>query len=158
MSVLRNAHSVQLIGFVGKDAEMRYTPGGQAVTTFNIATTKKWDSNEGEKKEQTIWWKVTAWGAKAEIANNYFKKGTQLFIEGSMNVDPVTGSPRIWTAQDGTPRVNLELTMNEFRFLDRKGNSGGDTDHSAAPSPADVGSNTPGDFVPEAPPEDDIPF
>ena len=118
-------HRVTIIGNLGRDPEMRYTPSGQQVTSFSVATTEKWSGQDGQAQERTIWWRVSAWGKLAEVCNEYLKKGRQVFVEGSMVVDPKTGEPRIWTKQDGTPHASLELRALTVKFLGGRGDSGG---------------------------------
>ena len=110
-------HTIIIAGHVGKDAEMRYTPKGQAVTSFTVAVNENFTDSNGEKAKRTIWYKVTAWGKLAETCNEYIKKGDAVLVEGRINADPVTGSPRIWTAKDGTPHTALEVTASTVRFL-----------------------------------------
>lgn len=140
-------HTLILVGNLGRDPEMRYTPSGQPVTSFSVATSRKYTNNAGQQIEETIWFKVTAWGKTAEICNQYLKKGSKVLVEGTLKGDPNTGSPRIWTKQDGTPGASFELTANVVRFLSSKGEGG------QASAPSEAGG---GNFV--GAPEDDIPF
>ena len=110
-------HITILVGNAGRDAEMRYTPSGQPVTDFSVAVNEHYTDSGGKKAKRTIWYKVTAWGKLAETCNEYVKKGDAVLVEGRINADPVTGSPRIWTAKDGTPHTALELTASTVRFL-----------------------------------------
>jgi len=141
---------VTIIGNLGGDPEMRYMPDGTPVTSFSVATNRKWKNSDGSQGEETIWFRVSAWRRLAETTNQYLSKGRQVFVEGRLTADRATGGPRIWTANDGTPRASFEITALEVKFL-----SGG------APS-GDMGTATaatPGESA--APPvadEDDIPF
>ena len=122
---------------------MRYTADGTPVTSFSVATSERWtDRTSGERRERTTWWRVSAWGKQAETCNEYLSKGRQVLVEGTINVDPETGGPRIWTAQDGQPRASLELNAQNVRFLGGRGESTG-----AADAPGDMPSS-----------EDDLPF
>lgn len=153
MSMSRNSHNIQIIGNLGKDPEMRYTPSGQPVTSFSVATSSRWKTEAGEQREQTVWWKITAWGKQAELCNEYLKKGAKVYLEGNIKVDPVTNEPHIWTSQEGTPRATLEVTLQEIKFLDKKGEGAGQvSDPGPGEPPPPGGSSSP------VPPEDDIPF
>jgi len=139
-------HTIIIVGNLGKDPEMRYTPSGQAVTSFSVATNRKYTSSNGEQVNETIWFRVSAWGKTAEICNQYLKKGSKVLVEGRLTPDKNTGGPRIWQKQDGTSGASFEVTAGTVRFLTSRGE--GD---SGGGMPADAG-----DF--SAPAEDDIPF
>jgi len=108
---------VIIIGRLGQDPEMRYTPSGQPVTTFSVATDYRWTDQEGQQQKRTTWFRVTAWRKLAETCNQYLVKGQQVLVEGRMNPDPETGRPKIWTRQDGTYGASYELIANTVRFL-----------------------------------------
>ena len=116
-----------LVGNLGRDPEMRYSPSGQAVTNFSIATSEKWTDAQGQAQERTIWWRISAWGKLAETCNQYLRKGKQVFIEGRMNGDPKTGGPRVFQRQDGTSGASFEVTAFTVKFLGTRGDgqSGG---------------------------------
>jgi single-strand DNA-binding protein len=140
-------HTIIIVGNVGKDPEMRYTPSGQAVTSFSVATNRQYTGNNGEQVKETIWFRVSAWGKQAEICNQYLRKGSKVLIEGRLTPDKETGGPRIWSKQDGTAGASFEVTANTVRFLSsRDENSGGMM----------TGGDMGGGFV--GAPEDDIPF
>jgi single-strand DNA-binding protein len=139
-------HTLILVGNVGKDPEMRYTPSGQPVTSFSVATNRQYTSNNGEQVKETVWFRVTTWGKQAETCNQYVKKGMKVLVEGRLTPDASTGGPRDWTDQSGNSRASFEVTANMVRFLSSKGEvDGGST---AGGEPGFVG----------APSEDDIPF
>lgn len=140
-------HKILITGNLGRDPEMRYTPSGQAVTSFSVAVNETYTNNNGEKIKKTIWFRVTAWGKQAEICNQYLKKGSMVLVEGRMNADPATGGPKIWTKQDGTAGSSFEITAQTVRFLSGRG---GDNDGGPV-----AGS---GVDMAEMPAEDDIPF
>jgi len=120
-------HKVILVGHLGGDPQMRYTQDGTPVTSFSVATKEVWTEREsGEKRERTIWWRVSAWRKQAEICNQYLAKGRLVLVEGTIAADANTGGPRIWTGQDGTARASYELTAQIVRFL------GGKTAEAAA--------------------------
>jgi single-strand DNA-binding protein len=125
---------------------MRYTPSGQAVTNFNVATNRKWTDSSGNQQEETVWFRVSVWGRMAETCNQYLSKGRQVLCEGRLRPDPETGGPRVWTDQNGTPRASYELNAFEVKFLGTRGDSGGYDDSSAG------AQETPGIT------EDEIPF
>lgn len=139
-------HKVILVGNLGRDPEMRYTPSGQAVTNLSVATNRTYTDNAGNQVKQTIWFRVSVWGKQAEASHQYLRKGRQVLVEGRLNPDD-NGNPRIWNAQDGTPRASYELTAETVRFLGGPGDGGG----AAAAS-----SEEPGLGAPES--EDEIPF
>jgi len=145
-------HTLILVGNVGRDPEMRYTPSGQPVTSFSVATSRQYTNNGGETIKETVWFRVTTWGKTAENCNKFLKKGSKVLVEGRLTPDAATGGPRVWTAQDGTPRASFEVTANTVRFLssrnDGDGGGGGGGDFG------DGGGG--GSFV--GAPEDDIPF
>jgi single-strand DNA-binding protein len=137
-------HKVMIVGNLGRDPEMRYTPDGTPVTNFSVATNRRWTGGDGQQKEETVWFRVTAWRRTAEVCNQYLQKGSQVFIEGQLKPDE-NGGPQIWTGNDGIARASFEVTALTVKFLGGRG--GG--------APADM----PGS--PEEPPaegEEEIPF
>jgi len=118
-------HTIIIVGNLGKDPEMRYTPSGQAVTNFNVATNRQYTASDGSPVKETIWFRVSTWGKTAETCNQYLKKGSKVLIEGRLTPDASTGGPRIWNRQDGTPATNYEITANTVRFLSSRGEDEG---------------------------------
>lgn len=114
-------HTVILVGNLGRDPEMRYTPAGQAVTNFSIAVNDDYTNNNGERVKRTIWVRVSAWGKQAENCNQYLKKGSKVLVEGRLTADAATGGPRIWTKQDGTSGTSFEVSAQTVRFLSTRG-------------------------------------
>jgi single-strand DNA-binding protein len=114
-----------LVGRLGRDPEMRYTPTGQAVTSFSVATDRQYTDQSGKPVKETVWFKVTAWGKLAETCNNYLQKGKLVLIEGRLTVDPKTGGPRTWVGQDGAARASYEVTAQTVKFLSAKTEGGG---------------------------------
>src|SRR4030042_228244 len=94
-------HPLIIGGNVGRDPEMRYTPSGQAVTSFSVASNRRYTSSNGEQVNETIWFRISAWGKQAEICNQYVKKGMKVLVEGRLTADQGTGGPRIWSGNDG---------------------------------------------------------
>lgn len=109
-------HKVILVGNLGRDPEMRYTPSGQAVTNLSVATNRTYTDSSGNQVKETVWFRVAVWGKQAESCNQYLRKGRQVLVEGRLAADE-NGNPRIWTAQDGTPRASYEVTAQTVRFL-----------------------------------------
>ncbi len=141
-------HTLIIVGNVGKDPEMRYTPSGQAVTSFSVATNRQYTAGNGEQVKETIWFRVSTWGKTAEVCNQYVKKGSKVLIEGRLTPDKNTGGPRIWTKQDGTSGASFDVTASTVRFLSSRGETG-----EGGPV-----SGSGGMEMAELPPEDDIPF
>jgi single-strand DNA-binding protein len=106
-----------IAGHLGNDPEMRYTPGGSAVTNFSVAANRSWKASDGSKGEETIWFRVAAWGRMAEVCNEYLHKGRPVLVEGRLNPDSETGGPRVWTGRDGQPRASYEVTASTVKFL-----------------------------------------
>src|SRR5512133_131608 len=118
-------HTLILVGNVGRDPEMRYTPSGQPVTSFSVATNRQYTANNGESVKETIWFRVTTWGKQAEVCNQYVKKGSKVLVEGRLTPDANTGGPRVWTAPDGSPRASFEVNASTVRFLSSRGDGEG---------------------------------
>lgn len=123
---------ITLVGRLGRDPEMRYTPGGVAVSSFNMAVdTFKKDPASGQNEKKTAWFRVTVWNKQAETVSQYLKKGRLVLVEGRLEFDAATGGPKIWSRQDGTSGASFEVTANEVKFLER-----GDSDSASAGVPA----------------------
>ena len=101
-------HTIIIVGNLGRDPEMRYTPSGQPVTSFNVATNRTYTGNNGQTVKETIWFKISVWGKQAESCNNYLRKGSKVLIEGRLQADPNSGGPRTFSRQDGTTGANFE--------------------------------------------------
>jgi len=141
-----SVNKVMLIGNLGRDPEIRYTTGGQAVANFTIATTEKYTNKSGEKQEDTEWHRIVAWGRLAEICGEYLSKGRMVYIEGSIKT-------RSWEDKEGNTRYTTEIVARNMQML------GGQGGKSAAPSTPD--EKIPGDFEIEDDSfggDDDIPF
>jgi len=156
-----SVNKVILVGRLGRDPETRFTSGGQAVANFSVATDESYKDRNGERQKRTEWHKIVVWGKQAEIAQQYLKKGSLVFIEGRIQ-------SREWQDKEGQKRTSFEIVANNFRMLGGRGDgmaagasagggssarSGGDDlDHASAPSE---------DFSPASGPEisdEDIPF
>jgi single-strand DNA-binding protein len=149
---MSGVNKVILIGNLGGDPTVRYTPQGTAVANFNIATTERFTNKGGEKEERTEWHRIVAWGKLAEICQQYLKKGKQVYIEGRLQT-------RQWEDQQGQKRQTTEIVANVMQMLGRAGDApagdfgGGSQDFSSqepAPQTANAASTTADD--------DDLPF
>jgi single-strand DNA-binding protein len=112
-----------IVGNLGQDPQLRYTPSGQAVTSFSVATSRRWTTNDGQAQEETVWFRVSVWGKLAETCNQYLSKGRQVMCEGRLTVDRETGGPRVWQDQNGNWRASYEMTAFDVRFLGQRGDS-----------------------------------
>lgn len=113
-----------LVGRLGRDPEMRYTPSGKAVTSFSLATDRRGSDPEGKPTRETVWFRITVWDKQAENVNQYLKKGSMVLVEGRMQADPATGGPRIWTDKEGKARASFEVTASTVRFLSTRAEGG----------------------------------
>ncbi|HEX8733180.1 MAG: single-stranded DNA-binding protein [Chloroflexota bacterium] len=110
-------NKIFIIGNLGRDPELNYTPSGTAVTKFSVADSRRWrDKQSGEQREETTWFNVVAWNQLAETCNQYLHKGSKVFIEGRM-------SSRKYTDKDGNERTAWDVTANDMQMLDPKGQS-----------------------------------
>ena len=107
-----NLNKVMLIGNLTRDPELRYIPSGQGVTTFTVAVNRNYTSQAGEKKEEVSFIRVVVWGRRAEVCNEYLKKGSPVFVEGRLQ-------SRSWEANDGTKRSTIEVVALSVQFLGR---------------------------------------
>lgn len=108
---------VIIVGRLGQDPEMRYTPEGRPVTHFSVATNRIWTDQEGEQQKETAWFRVSAWRRLAETCNQYLVKGQRVLVEGRLRPDPETGGPRVWVGNDGVARASYEITARTVKFL-----------------------------------------
>ncbi len=117
-----------VVGHLGRDPEMRYTPDGTPVTTFSVATTRRWTNAEGQPQEKTTWFRVTAWRKLAETCNQYLSKGRLVLVEGDIDVSA-------WNDKtSGEARATLELQARVVRFLGGRGEKA-EVAEEAAPEP-----------------------
>jgi len=159
-----NLNRVLLIGNLTRDPELRYIPSGQAVTTFSIAVNRNYVSATGEKKEEVSFIRVVVWAKRAEVCNEYLRKGSPVFVEGRLQ-------SRSWEAQDGSKRSTMEVIAQNVQFLSRGSGKGGEETMDAGAAPVDdaifdeskpKGSGVRKGAVPvsskEAKTDEDIPF
>ena len=127
-------HTLILVGNLGNEPTMRYTPNGQPVTTFSVATNRQHNAeNGGGPVKETTWFRVSAWGHQAEICNEFLHKGSKVLVEGRLTPDPDTGGPRIFNRQDGSTGTSFEVTATTVRFLSGKENGEMETPAAGAP-------------------------
>lgn len=147
-----SVNRVFLVGRLGRDPEMRYTSAGQAVCNFSLATDETYRDRNGERQKRTEWHKIVVWGKQAEIAQQYLKKGSLIFIEGRIQ-------SRQWDDKEGQKRTSFEIVANNFRMLGGRGEAPAGT---AAGAPTEVEAPAPAaGEEPAAGPEisdEDIPF
>jgi single-strand DNA-binding protein len=139
---MAGVNKVILVGRLGKDPEVRYTPSGAAVANFSIATSEEWkDKNTGEKQERTEWHRIVAWRRLGEICGEYLHKGSQIYIEGRLQT-------RSWEDRDGNKRYTTEIVAQNMQMLEAAG-KGGRTEPEEGRLPVEE---------PISIPDDDIPF
>jgi len=154
-----SVNKVILVGRLGRDPETRYTGGGQAVANFSVATDESYKDKAGERQKRTEWHKIVVWGRQAEIAQQYLKKGSLIFIEGRIQ-------SREWQDKEGQKRTSFEIVASNFRMLGGRGDGGGGgsygggaklEEHEQAGPADDFGGTAGGHAGPEIS-DEDIPF
>lgn len=144
---------ITLVGNLGRDPEMRYTPNGVPVASFSVATSKRYQSQDGQWQEKTIWFRVTAWRRSAETVSQYLTKGSKVLIVGELE------EPRTYVDRDGNTQVSLEVTAQTIRFLSSRGEgTGGDFQREIPDSVNNGRSSRAPQPVDEGPTDEDIPF
>lgn len=159
-------NKVQIIGYLGNDPEMRFTSQGQAVTSFNVGVSRRWNDRDGSSREETTWFRVTAWERLAEICNQYLAKGKQVYIEGRIR------PPQAFINRDGQPQATLEIVATDVLLLGSRADSTAgypddEVEGNTSPprsdrpraeplSPDALGRNQPRRIVEDS--EDDLPF
>ncbi len=134
----RDLNKVMIIGHLGRDPEMRYTPSGRPMTKFSVATSRSWTAPDGERRSETEWFNIVSWGRLAEICNQYLNKGNQVYVEGRLQT-------RRWQDADGNRKSMTEVVANEMLIL---GNS-----HSKAAESSSESESYEEEFE-----EDEFPF
>ena len=143
-------NKIIVIGHLGNDPEMRYTPNGQSVTSFNVASSRRYRTADGEQREETEWFRVSAFGRLADVCNQYLTKGRQVYVEGRLK-------GRSYSDRDGQPRYSLDINANEVQFLGGRGDSeysGGSGDRESYGGGRGMGDGGP----PPYDETDDLPF
>ena len=145
-------NKIIVIGNLGSDPEMRYTASGQSVTSFSIASNRRYRTSDGEQREETEWFRVSAFGRLADVCNQYLTKGQQVYVEGRLKGSSFTG-------RDGQPRYSLDISLSEMQMLGRRGENelgggggSGDRDNFGGGRGAGDGGPPPYDET------DDLPF
>jgi len=141
-----SVNKVILVGNLGRDAELRYTPGGAAVAKFSLATTETWNDKSGQKQERTEWHNIDIWGKQAETLTEYLRKGKQVYVEGRLQTDE-------YTDKEGIKRKSIRVRCDRVVLLSG-GGRGGMVERSADP----VAVHAAGGDAPEPLTDDDIPF
>lgn len=118
-------NKITIVGYLGRDPELRYTPQGTALCKMSIATTEKRKNVAGEMEEHTTWFRVTAWGRQAELANEYLAKGRQVYLEGRLRLEE-------YTDREGQKRFSAEVSATDIQFLGQR------TDHISASAAEEV--------------------
>jgi single-strand DNA-binding protein len=147
-----SVNKVILVGNLGRDAELRYTPGGAAVATINMATTEVWNDKSGQRQEKTEWHRVVLWGKTAESLNEYLTKGKQIYVEGRLQT-------RQWDDKDGNKRYTTEIRGDRVVLLGGGGGGGrggGGSRGADTGGGSDLGGPSPESSAPLT--DDDIPF
>ena len=147
-----SVNKVILVGNLGRDAELRYTPGGAAVATLNMATTEVWNDKGGQRQEKTEWHRVVLWGKTAESLNEYLTKGKQVYVEGRLQT-------RQWDDKDGNKRYTTEIRGDKVVLLgggSGRGAGGGGMSRGGDDMGGHAGSPSPESSEPLT--DDDIPF
>lgn len=140
---MASLNKVMLIGNVGTDPEMRFTPSGNPVTSFRLATSRVYTTSDGERKQETEWFTIVAWKKLAENCNQFLTKGQRVYVEGNLRT-------RNWEGRDGQKRTSVEVVANRVLFLDRQ---------PAAPLPSEEVPTEPGTEPGEEEIEpEDLPF
>jgi single-strand DNA-binding protein len=152
----RGVNKVIIVGNLGQDPETRYMPSGSAVTNFTVATNESWkDKQTGEQKDRTEWHRVAMFNRLAEIAAEYLRKGSQVYIEGKLRT-------RKWQGKDGNDRYTTEIIADEMQMLGGRGGSGGGGSFGAGAGGGQRGGQGGSDNAPPEPGpddfDDDIPF
>jgi single-strand DNA-binding protein len=149
-----SVNKVILVGNLGRDAELRYTPGGAAVATINMATTEVWNDKGGQRQEKTEWHRVVLWGKSAESLTEYLTKGKQIYVEGRLQT-------RQWDDKDGNKRYTTEIRGDKIVLLGGGGGGRGAGAGSVSRGDDSMGSHAPSSESSEQPQpltDDDIPF
>ncbi len=143
-------NKVILVGNLGRDPELRYTPQGTPVCNFSIATSEKRKDKTGEWQEQTTWFRVTMWGRQAETASQYLTKGKPVYIEGRLRIEE-------WTDRDGKPRYTLEVHGTDMHFIGSAAGGGG-ARFDDQPGERQPSSHSEAATMPAEVSDDDVPF
>ncbi len=114
-------HKIIILGNLGRDPELNYTPQGTPVARFTVAANRRYTTQDGQQVEETIWFRVSAWGRLADIVQQYLRRGMRVYVEGRLVPDPNTGQPRLFTRSDGTVGTSYEVRAEVIRILTPRG-------------------------------------
>ena len=154
---MASVNKVILVGNLGRDPELRYTQGGQAVANFTVATNERWTDKDGSNQERTEWHRIVVWGKQAENCAQYLQKGRSVYVEGRLQT-------RDWEDREGNKRTTTEIVAQAVQFLGgRGGGAGGDGGPGGRPTGGPSGPDGPGPSggsggATGPPPGDDVPF
>ena len=143
-------NKVILVGNLGADPEIRYTPSGAAVANFRMATTESWKDSDGQRQDRTEWHKIVVWGKLAELCGEYLAKGRMVYVEGKLQT-------RQWDDRDGNKRYTTEVQGREVTFLGGRSDASNSNHGGQAAQNKDAGSKD-FDYGPPPMDEDDVPF
>jgi single-strand DNA-binding protein len=130
-------HTIIIVGNVGRDPEMRYTPTGQAVTSFSLASSRNYTNSQGTQVKETIWFKISVWGKQAETTSQYVHKGSKVLVEGRLVPDLETHGPKLFQRQDQTWGSSYEVSASVVRFLSPRNETGGSVPGGEEIAPVD---------------------
>lgn len=129
---------VTIVGNLGRDPEMRFTPSGQAVTNLNVAVDESFSNAQGQKVKRTLWAKVSVWGKQAETCNQYLAKGRKVLVVGRLTFDDTTGGPKMFDRADGSKGTSFEITAETVRFLSPAGEGNGSAPAATEAAPEET--------------------
>ena len=138
-------NKIYVIGNLGRDPEMRYTPSGASVTSFSVASNRRYKTADGQQREETEWFNCSAWGRLAEVCNEHLTKGQQVFLEGRL-------TSRTYEGRGGETRFAMDINLTEVQFLGRAGNGEGDYERGRGNGGRQGEDHNPFDDI------DDLPF
>ena len=145
-------HKIIIIGNLGRDPELRYTPQGTPVANFTVAANRRWTGQDGQRHEETVWFRVSAFGRLADVAYQYLRKGMRVYVEGRLTPDRNTGCPRIFTRRDGSVGTSFEIRAEVLRILQSRTESLREEEEDIPnPFPVDAVADLPGS-------DEEIPF
>lgn len=142
-------NKITIVGYLGRDPELKYTPQGTAVCNFSVATSEKRKDRSGELQDQTTWFRISVWGRQAEVANQYLAKGRQVYIEGRLRTEE-------FTDREGRPRTSLEVFATDIQFIGARGDEPASVSASAGGGTSSRGDQD--QEITSSVSDDDIPF
>jgi single-strand DNA-binding protein len=125
-------HKLTIVGNLGRDPEMRFTPSGQPVTNFSVAANRRYTGADGQVVNETAWFRVSIWGKQAEACSKYLRKGSKVLVEGTLVPDPGTGGPKLYKRGDGTLGASFDVRAVTVQFLSNGSNGNGEAEQELA--------------------------